>query len=1107
MKRSIKRKIITALCLAVCCPALAQKQENGVTQAHYSGTTLADPYRHDGGLMPIIGVHNIQIMRALRNNGNAKGNILPWTYNHQPMLSYWKGRFWVNYLSDPVSEHVPPSVTYMQSSADGKAWTAPEILFPEYPVPGWYAKPMDGKKSKEAPKPFDRTMLKAVMHQRVGWYVSSEMTGKRLLAIGNYGVCLHPKDDPNDGNGIGRVVREVKADGSLGPIFFLYLNHDFVGKQTLYPLYSKSKDKTFRLACKELLANPTYWMQFVEECDRNDPRLPLASPYKAFSYYTLPDDTTMVAFWKHALTSQSRDGGKTWTQPVKRAQGFVNSNAKIWGQRLSDGSFATVYNPSEYRWPLAVSASRDGIDYTTLNLIQGEVPPMRYGGNYKSYGPQYVRGILPGNGLPDDGNMWLAYSMNKEDIWVAKVPVPMQTVALKPADDDFSDPQTIDRWNIHSLVFAPVSVEKGWLKLADGDASDYAKAERVIPATRLLTLDFDMRVGQNDFGELQMDLVDAHGMPCTRLQWQADGRMMVKVGARYNTVLAHYEAGKTYHIRLLADLANRNVTIWVDGKKYGPKMLFSPLESISRIVFRTGAQRFTPTPDTPADRLPGEDMTDEPQSAALYYINNVRTGEGEPFADVRKKMHAYVDYFNAMEDENIIQAIPNAESKAWMDSNIPLFECPDKQIEEMYYYRWWSFRKSIRQTPQGYAINEFLVPRSYADKYNMIACALGHHIMEGRWLRDTSYVNQDVNLWLRGGENGGPMRRLDTFSSWLPYAMWQRSLVMGSAEWMKKYDADLQADIRRWEESNAYADGLFWQRDVKDGMEEQISGGRKVNNRRPTINSYMYGNYRAMQWLNEGTALADTFRLKADRLKALVETKLWDRQLKFFGTLTMTDSLAKVRELIGFLPWYVNMPDDDSLRYAPAWLQLLDTKGFEAPFGMTTAERRHPLFRKRYKPGKPTCEWDGAIWPFATSQTLTALANVYDSSPQLAAALPDTMFFHHLKKYTESQYRRGRPYIGEYLDEKDGQWLMGDRERSRYYNHSTYCDLIITGLCGLRPSMSAEVTVRPHIPATWDYFLLTGVPYHGRLVTIIYDKYGDRYHLGKGILFLVKSEE
>jgi hypothetical protein len=34
------------------------------------------------------------------------------------------------------------------------------------------------------------------------------------------------------------------------------------------------------------------------------------------------------------------------------------------------------------------------------------------------------------------------------------------------------------------------------------------------------------------------------------------------------------------------------------------------------------------------------------------------------------------------------------------------------------------------------------------------------------------------------------------------------------------------------------------------------------------------------------------------------------------------------------------------------------------------AERRHPAFMARVR-GK--CEWDGAVWPFATSQTLTAL--------------------------------------------------------------------------------------------------------------------------------------
>ena len=43
-------------------------------------------------------------------------------------------------------------------------------------------------------------------------------------------------------------------------------------------------------ACDEILANPMYRMQWVEEADRNDDILPLKTPYKAFSGYTLPTD-------------------------------------------------------------------------------------------------------------------------------------------------------------------------------------------------------------------------------------------------------------------------------------------------------------------------------------------------------------------------------------------------------------------------------------------------------------------------------------------------------------------------------------------------------------------------------------------------------------------------------------------------------------------------------------------------------------------------------------------------------------------------------------------------------------------------------------------------
>lgn len=64
---------------------------------HYSGSQLSDPNRHDGGLSPVVGVHNIQILRANREHPSLQ-NGNGWTYNHQPMIAYWKGKFYVHYL-------------------------------------------------------------------------------------------------------------------------------------------------------------------------------------------------------------------------------------------------------------------------------------------------------------------------------------------------------------------------------------------------------------------------------------------------------------------------------------------------------------------------------------------------------------------------------------------------------------------------------------------------------------------------------------------------------------------------------------------------------------------------------------------------------------------------------------------------------------------------------------------------------------------------------------------------------------------------------------------------------------------------------------------------
>ena len=1088
--------------------ANAQQAQSGSTavdirdMVHYTGTEIAYPGRHDGGLSPVVGVHNIQLMRGAK----------PWTYNHQPMMAYWHGKFYVHYLTDPRHEHEAPGKTMLMTSTDGYTWTAPVELFPEYKVP-------DGTTKEELPGVVAKD-IKAVMHQRVGFHVSKN---DRLIATGYYGIALNLKDHPNDGNGIGRVVREIKADGSFGPIYFIRYNHGFNEKNTDYPFYKKSKDKGFVKAVDEILADATQRMQWVEEADKNDPLIPLNKDYKAFCYYTLPDGR-IVGLWKHALQSISTDRGLTWREPATRAPGFVNSNAKIWGQRLSDGTYATVYNPAEYRWPLAISLSKDGLEYTTLNLVHGDITPERHGGGYKNYGPQYTRGIQEGNGTPPDGNLWVTYSNNKEDMWVSRIVVPVLTKATSHAAGFGSYKQLADMndWNLYVPRLCPVTLEKGGLMLRDSDPYDYAKVERVIPASKEVEVEMDLCALQNNHGALYIEFLDAKGNMASRIQIDETGDMRIKGGARFGMMQRQYEAGKTYHVKAMLSCGMHRAVYFVNGKRACVRQFDTPVEAITRIVFRTGALFTEPNIETPADQDFDMPRADETDPEASYFISNVASRPMDPKAfpltnadepNILQQADApsavlsaadyrhYVEYFNGMEDENIVSYIPNAKSWEWMQQNVPLFDCPDKDMEEMYYYRWWSLRKHIVNTPVGFGMTEFLVNRSYADKYNLIACAIGHHVMESRWMRDPIYLNQILRTWYFGNE-GKPMSKMNKFSSWNPAAIYEAWKVMGTALNLKDFKASLEAEYADWKSTHQLPNGLYWQADVRDGMEESISGARRQQYARPTINSYMYGNARALAAINRMYGDSDKAKMydqEAQTLKEKIEKNLWNEQHQFFETL-QKDTSANVREAIGFIPWYFNMPQEK--RFETAWLQLVDEKGFSAPYGLTTAERRHPQFRSH---GVGTCEWDGAVWPFATSQTLTAFANYLNSAAQ--PVIGDTVYFREMKKYVESQHHRGRPYIGEYLDEKNGAWLMGDRERSRYYNHSTFADLVITGLVGVRPQAEKKVVIHPLVPAgQWKYFCLDAVPYQGHLLTILWDEDGQRYHQGTGLTLLVDGK-
>lgn len=580
----------------------------------YVGSTLSNIDYHHGQLSPAIGVHNIQTMRANR----ASAAVNNWTYNHAPMLAYWNHTFYLEYLSNPVGEHQDKGRSLLQTSANGYHWSDPVVVFPTYLVPDGFVK--EGKKDT-AKNAF------AVMHQRIGFYTS---TSNRLFVLGYYGIVLGQKDDPNDGNGIGRVIREVNKDGSFGNIYFLRYNHRFNESNTNYPFYKSSKDAGFVKACEEILNTPLLMQQMVEEADRDDALIPLKKDFKAFNYYHLPNGH-VVGLWKYALTSISKDEGKTWTYNPTRAPGFVNANAKIWGQKTSDQKYATVYNPSEFRWPLAVSVSDDGLQYKNLLLVNGEITSLRYGGAYKSYGPQYVRGIQEMDGTPPDGNMWVTYSMNKEDIWVSKIPVPIVSVATKEVNDHFEildKVHALDAWNIYAPLLCNSSIEninnKNALVISDADPFDYAKVERVFPASSNKEISFSITAGQQDFGNLEIELVNSKGLPCVRLLLDSTGAITTKQGYRLKS-LGKYTSGARMDITLTCNTKTRMYTVSINGGKPSTNLLFAPVSEVERLVFRTGSTRRFPDADTPTDQAYDLQQPNLIGKKAVYFIHNVTT--------------------------------------------------------------------------------------------------------------------------------------------------------------------------------------------------------------------------------------------------------------------------------------------------------------------------------------------------------------------------------------------------------------------------------------------------------------------------------------------------
>jgi len=455
----------------------------------------------------------------------------------------------------------------------------------------------------------------------------------------------------------------------------------------------------------------------------------------------------------------------------------------------------------------------------------------------------------------------------------------------------------------------------------------------------------------------------------------------------------------------------------------------------------------------------------------------------------------------------------------WYEANIPFLSVPDPAIQSVYYYRWRVFKEHLKETQPGTGqiITEFLGPVSYAAPFDGIDAASGHQLMEGRWVRDQSYDDSDLAYWLTGpglaSQTQDPYAPdwADEYSNWLVYAAWEQALVTGDMSSLEAMEPALIKQYNSWSGHIDKATGLYWQLPVWDAMEQSASSYASSNSfsgvptLRPTINAYQYGAAEVISQLaamKHQTATAREFAAKAAALKAGVQRYLWSDSQQFFDDVLLpgNPSLSQLDEEqeTGFVPWYFDMPSpSDSV----AWSQLMNPEDFYTPYGPPTLAVDSPLYMyDAYTPGAGDggcCHWDGPSWPYATSQTLTGLANLLDDYPAqnyVTAADYDT----ELQDYAETQMNNGSPYVAEAHDPSNPVWIYNESDHSEDYMHSTYNDLVISGLMGLRPQAGNTLEIKPLVPSSWSYFVLENVPYHGHNVTLMYDRTGDRYHQGPG---------
>lgn len=485
-----------------------------------------------------------------------------------------------------------------------------------------------------------------------------------------------------------------------------------------------------------------------------------------------------------------------------------------------------------------------------------------------------------------------------------------------------------------------------------------------------------------------------------------------------------------------------------------------------------------------------------------------------PPADSYLKTTSFLDH------ESYIQELDDHQ---WYLDNIPFIDVPEKSLQDVYYYRTSVNKRHLRWTHEGHGwiSTEFIQPVAWASKFQTIPDSAAHQVLELRWLRDQNYAKDIIQEYTRGG-----VEKLSgiTYTNYMQTATLEHAQATGDVSFLVSQLEGMIASYNLWNVTIDATTGLYHRNPLLDAQEYSLpgylvggpgggpmqewndfgldaaeGGGNDYDliwlgpeTYRPDFNAYMVSGARAISVVAAmagNSSLAKTWETYADDLYSRMEKLIYSDELNFWIDVVQGTNLrCEGRELIGYYPYRFGVGTNAT--QVEGLAAATNNEHFLTEFGPTTLEQTNPYYTA-LKNTTYCCQWQGQSWPFSTCVFLDVLAMI--ARDNLSDVITPELFYDQLMVYTRTNYKDGVPFTAESHYPTIDEWSGDTTNHSENYFHSTYMDNIFTNLFGIVPSFGDRLVLQPLVPSNWSYFVVENLPYHGTLLTMVWDKDGTHY--------------